>query len=69
MTDSKALRDWIDAKGLKMKKIASELHITPYSLQKKIDNMTEFKASEIAVFVTEFGMSKSKRDEIFFNKV
>lgn len=67
MTDTTALREWIYSKGLKMKKIAAVMGITPYSLQKKIDNYTEFKASEITVFVTYFGMDKSIRDAIFFS--
>lgn len=66
MTDSNALREWIKARGLKLNAIATAIGITPYSLQKKIDNETEFKASEIAVFVNDFGMLKSVRDKIFF---
>jgi len=66
MTDSKALRDWIYKSGLKLKAIAAEIGITPYSLQKKIDNESEFKASEIAVFVNVFRMTPRDRDAIFF---
>ena len=66
MTDSVALREWIHRHGLKYNAIAAIIGITPYSLQKKIDNETEFKASEIATFVNDLGMSKSTRDKIFF---
>lgn len=66
MTNSKALRRWITDQGYKLKYIAEKLKITPYSLQKKIDNETEFKASEIAAFTNDLGMQKSIRDEIFF---
>ena len=66
MTNSKALRDWISARGLKYKAIAERMGITPYSLQKKIDNETQFKASEIAVFSIDFGMDVSTRESLFF---
>ena len=62
MTDSVALREWIQRHGLKYNAIAAIIGIT----QKKIDNETEFKASEIATFVNDLGMSKSTRDKIFF---
>ena len=54
MTDTKLLRDWLDEKGIKLKSIAARMGITPYSLQKKINNETEFKASEISVFTLSF---------------
>jgi DNA-binding Xre family transcriptional regulator len=41
------LRKVIADSGLKYKYIAQKLDIEAYSLQKKIDNVTEFKASEI----------------------
>ena len=66
MTDTKLLRDWLDEKGIKLKSIAARMGITPYSLQKKINNETEFKASEISVFTSEYGMSSEMRDLIFF---
>lgn len=66
MTNSIALRDWITRKGYKLKAIAEKLGIIPYSLQKKIDNESEFKASEIATFVNDLGMDTPDRDEIFF---
>lgn len=67
MTDSAKLRDWINWKGLKLKAIAKAMHISPYALSKKIDNITEFKASEIAVFTNTYGMGAEDRDKIFFS--
>lgn len=67
MTDSCALRQWVSTRGLKFKAIAKAMGIAPYSLQRKIDNQSEFKASEITIFVEYFGMSLKERDEIFFN--
>lgn len=69
MTNSRELREWLDDKGLKLKAVAKKMGITPYSLQKKIDNETEFKASEIAVFTAEYGMPTDMRDHIFFTSV
>lgn len=68
MTNSVALRTWISSQGFKLKAVAGKLGITPYALQKKIDNKSEFKASEIAIFVDELGMGSHERDAIFFAK-
>ena len=68
MTDSAELRDWLDDRGIKLKAVAKKLGITCYSLQKKIDNITEFKATEIAAF-SELGMDRDTRDRIFFGSV
>ena len=46
MTDTNALRSIIADSGLKYKAIAEIMGLTPYALQMKIDNETEFKASE-----------------------
>lgn len=48
MTDSLKLKAAIIASGFSRKAIADELGISLYSLQKKINNVTEFKASEIS---------------------
>lgn len=69
MTNSKLLREWIETKGYKLKSVAAKLGITPYALQKKIENKSEFKASEIAAFVNELGMSVKDRDHIFFDQM
>lgn len=47
MTDTKMLRNLISEAGLKYQHIAQKLELTTFGLQKKIDNVTEFKASEI----------------------
>ncbi len=66
MTNSKLLREWLESKGIKLKAVAKAMGITPYSLSKKIDNSSEFKASEIAVFTSDYGMSPELRNQIFF---
>lgn len=69
MADTKLLRKWINEKGLKLKAIAATMGVAPYTLQKKIENRTEFKASEISVFVNDYGMTPEMRDLIFFTHV
>ena len=69
MTDSKRLREWIEAKGYKLKAVAAALNITPAALAQKIGNKREFRASEIAAFVYDLGMTTAERDKIFFAKV
>ena len=66
MTDSAALRKAVDRSGLKYIKIAGEMGISPYTLQKKIDNETEFKASEIVKLSSLLSLSDSERTSIFF---
>lgn len=46
--------------------IAQKLGISVMGLYKKINNATEFKASEIAILQDYLQLSKSERDEIFF---
>lgn len=69
MTNTKELNMWLDSKGLKRKAVAKSLGITPYALAKKISNQTEFKASEIATFSSEYGMTEDARNRIFFAAV
>lgn len=66
MTDSLQLRNVIKKKGYKYKFIAAELGITPYCLQKKIDNITDFKGKEIVKITSILDLSTIQRDEIFF---
>lgn len=66
MTDTKRFRDAVKRSGLKYKHIAFELGITPYGLQKKIDNLTEFKASEIVKISEMLRLSEKERANIFF---
>lgn len=69
MTDTKALRAAIEAKGLKYKAVAAVLGLTPYGLCKKIENNTEFKASEIDKLSNLLGLSPKERDKIFFTRL
>lgn len=67
MTDTKTLRERIEAKGLKFKAIAENLGITPYCLQRKINNENEFKVSEVDKLSSILGLSLSEKEAIFFS--
>ena len=68
MTDTTTLRSVIASSGLKYKVIAAIMGLTPYALQMKIDNETEFKASEIDTLANMLGLTMQQRDAIFFCK-
>jgi len=66
MIDSMLLRDMIKESGLKYGHIASKLNLTTTGLQKKLDNRSEFKASEIKGICTVLNLSAEQRDNVFF---
>lgn len=66
MTDTRALRQKIEQSGMKYRFVAETLGITPYGLQKKIENVTEFKASEISKLSKLLKLSAAEMTEIFF---
>ena len=68
MTDTKELRQRIEASGLTYKYIAQKLGITAYTLQLKIDNDNEFKVSEVDALAGLLGLSLREKDAIFFAK-
>lgn len=47
MTNTALLKAAIQKSGLKYKYLAEQLGLSTYGLQKKVENATEFKASEI----------------------
>lgn len=68
MTNSSRFRAVVAERGMKYKFLAQELGLSPYGLQKKIDNDSEFKASEIEKLSILLSLPKDKRDDIFFAK-
>lgn len=66
MTDSKKLSKEIDESGITITAIAKKLGITREGFYKKLNNETEFKASEISTLQRILNLSNEKRDEIFF---
>ena len=68
MTDTKALKGAIKSSGVSLTYLADTLGITRGALYKKLENVTEFKASEIVMLKRVLNLSDKKRDEIFFNE-
>ena len=68
MTDTKLLSDEISKSGMTVTFIARKIGITREGFYKKLNNETEFKASEIVALQSILRLSNKKRDEIFFAK-
>lgn len=68
LTNTLALRRAIEKQGLKYKFIAKEMGLSPYGLQKKIENDTEFKVSEVDKLTKMLNLSSKQKEEIFFAK-
>lgn len=68
LTDSEMSSDVISDSGITITAIARKLGITREGFYKKLNNETEFKASEIASMQNILGLSNKKRDAIFFAK-
>jgi hypothetical protein len=70
MTNTDAVRQLIKEKGLKYGFVASELGITTYGLQLKINNKNEFKSGEIARMCATLGItSLEEKERIFFARM
>lgn len=68
MTDSAALRKLIEAKGLKLKFVASFLGLTSYGFSLKLDNKQEFKTSEVAALCDLLEIKSLEEKELIFFK-
>ena len=66
MTDSKLLSSTITESGMTITSIARKLGITREGFYKKLNNETEFKASEISLLQKILHLTNKKRDDIFF---
>lgn len=66
MTDSEALNRVIENSGLKLTFIARALKLSREGFYKKLNNQTEFKASEIVKMQEILNLSNEQRDKIFF---
>ncbi len=69
MTDTIKLEMAITRSGETKKKIAECLGISEFGLYKKINNQTEFKASEIAILQKFLNLTHEERDSIFFANI
>lgn len=67
MTDTHALRELIERKGLKMKYVAEYLGLSAYGFQLKVENRQEFKTSEVAALCELLNISSLEdKERIFF---
>jgi hypothetical protein len=66
MTDTALLRSRIKDAGFKLSWIADQLGITTYSLQKKLDNDSQFRAKEIKLLSDLLQLSPDETTSIFF---
>lgn len=66
MTNTQLLRNRIEESGYKISYIAAKLGITYQGLSKKINNETEFKASEIKILYNLLSLDDADREAIFF---
>ena len=66
MTNTKLLREKIDASGLKLNYIASQFRISPKVLTMKIENQTQFKPSEIKKLSEILGIETAEEQALIF---
>lgn len=67
MTDTNALKRKIKESGLKYRFIASELGVTYQGLKNKVENISEFKVSEMHTLCKLLGITEqSDKEKIFF---
>ncbi len=68
MTDTEKLNKTIEESGITITAIAFKIGISREGLYKKLNNESEFKASEIIMMQKILHLSNNQRDEIFFGK-
>lgn len=66
MTNTIVLRKKIDESGYKLKFIANKMGLTYYGFMNKLNNKTEFKASEIIKLCNILEINRDEKDTIFF---
>lgn len=66
MTNTKLLRSKIDESGYKLRFIAKKLGITYQGFLNKINNDTEFKATEIKILCDLLDIDIQQKEVIFF---
>lgn len=66
MTDTGKLNEAIVESGITITAIARKLGVSREGFYKKLNNESEFKASEIMLMQDILRISSKKRDEIFF---
>ena len=66
MTDTLKLRQRIKDSGFRLGYVAQVLGISQYTLQKKLDNDSEFKISEVDALAKLLGLSPTEKNALFF---
>ena len=66
MTNTKLLREKIEASGLKLQYIADQLGITRFGLYKKLQDGSEFKPSQIVKLCELLRIETAEEREQFF---
>lgn len=67
MLNTEKLREAIDDKGISITKLAKSIGITRESFYNKMNGNNEFKASEIHKTTKVLGLTRDRRDAIFFS--
>ena len=67
MTNKLELELQIKRCGITKRELARRLGISEVAFSNKVNNESEFKASEIVILEKELKMSKEQRELIFFN--
>ena len=68
MVDKQRLEKAIEASGIKGKHLASKLGISYHTFSNKMNNLTEFKVSEVLVIEDELRLSEEETRRIFFTR-
>lgn len=66
MTNTKLLREKIEASGLKLSYIASQLGISRAALTMKIENKSDFRQKEIVKLCELLGITTPKEKALIF---
>ena len=68
MTNTSLLEQYIEKSGYKKSFIAAQLNLTSYGFTLKINNKSEFKASEMTILCKLLKINAKDKEAIFFAK-
>lgn len=68
MVDKERLEKAIKASGIKGKSLAKKLGISYHTFSNKMNNLTEFKISEVLALEYELRLSEEDTRQIFFTR-
>lgn len=68
MTNTALLERYIEKSGYKKSFIAAQLGLTTYGFTLKVNNKSEFKASEMTILCELLKISAEDKEAIFFAK-